>query len=107
MGFLSGLIGVLESACDGGCDWYCDSCGAYMNGQPGFSVSSGSWTCTSCGSRNDVSAGNVLDDSPGQGYVHEKHYDDGTVEKIRFTKTREVHDFDGPLGRGSIWRKRR
>lgn len=46
---------------DGGCDWVCDGCGACMNGQPGFNVYSGTWTCTECGALNDVSANNVLD----------------------------------------------
>ena len=39
------------------------------------------------------------------GYV--KAYKDGTTERVRFTKTREVHDFDGPRGRASIWSKRK
>lgn len=39
------------------------------------------------------------------GYV--KEYKDGTTERVRFTKTREVHDFDGPRGRASIWSKRK
>ena len=30
-------------------------------------------------------------------------YDDGTTERVRFTKTREVHDFDGPSGKISVW----
>jgi len=28
---------------DENCDWYCDSCGAYMNSQLGFSTISGNW----------------------------------------------------------------
>ncbi len=35
---------------------------------------------------------------------YEKKYKDGTTERVRFTKTREVHDFDGPRGKASIWR---
>ena len=38
---------------------------------------------------------------------YEKKYADGTTERVRFTKTREVHDFDGPRGRASIWTKRK
>lgn len=33
---------------------------------------------------------------------YEKIYKDGTTERVRFTKTREVHDFDGPRGKASI-----
>ena len=36
-----------------------------------------------------------------------KAYKNGTTERIRFTKTREVHDFDGPFGKVSIWSKRK
>lgn len=38
---------------------------------------------------------------------YEKKYKDGTTERVRFTKTREVHDFDGPRGKASIWTKRK
>ena len=38
---------------------------------------------------------------------YEKKYMDGTTERVRFTKTREVHDFDGPRGKASIWSKRK
>lgn len=91
---------------DSGCDWYCDCCGAYMNNQQGFTTFSGGWTCTECGAFNDVSENNVIPEEGSNGYVLEKSYDDGTLEKIRFTKTREVHDFDGPNGKASIWSKR-
>ena len=39
------------------------------------------------------------------GYV--KQYKDGTTERVRFTKTREVQDVDGPHGKASIWSKRK
>ena len=39
------------------------------------------------------------------GYL--KKYRDGTTERVRFTKTREVHDFDGPRGKASIWSSRK
>ena len=38
---------------------------------------------------------------------YEKQYKDGTTERVRFTKTREVHDFDGPYGKASIWAKKK
>lgn len=38
---------------------------------------------------------------------YEKKYKDGTTEKVRYTKTREVHDFDGPHGKMSMWTKRK
>jgi len=43
-------------------DWYCDSCNAYMNNQPGFNRRGGYWTCTECGFRNDVTDGNIYYD---------------------------------------------
>ncbi len=39
------------------------------------------------------------------GYL--KKYKDGTTERVRFTKTRGVHDFDGPRGKASIWSNRK
>ncbi len=36
---------------------------------------------------------------------YEKKYKDGTTEKVRFTKRKgEVHDFDGPKGKMSVWK---
>jgi hypothetical protein len=70
-----GLFGAVFNAMtsnDGGCDWICDTCGAYMNSQPGFSVSSGSWCCKECGSWNDVSEDNVIDEDDG--YVGSYQY---------------------------------
>lgn len=92
---------------DNGCDWFCDSCRAYMNDQFGFTTASGTWICAECGVVNDVSENNIIPLEGSKGYVFEKTYDDGTTEKIRYTKTREVHDFDGPRGKASIWSKRR
>lgn len=43
-------------------DWFCDSCDANLNRQAGFTTSSGTWTCTECGSENDVTDNNILDD---------------------------------------------
>ncbi len=37
----------------------------------------------------------------------EKKYKDGVTERVRFTKTREVHDFDGPRGKMSVWSTRK
>lgn len=36
-----------------------------------------------------------------------KKYRDGTTERVRLTKTREVHDFNGPNGKMSVWSKRK
>lgn len=58
----------------GGCDWTCDNCGAYMNDQPGFSVSSGSWCCKECGSWNDVSEDNGINEDYDDGYVGSYQY---------------------------------
>lgn len=38
---------------------------------------------------------------------YKKEYQDGTTERVRFTKTREVHDFDGPYGKMSVWSRRK
>ena len=39
------------------------------------------------------------------GYL--KKYKDGVTERVRYTKGgREVHDFDGPRGKMSVWRIR-
>ena len=61
MGILDAILDFVSSGDDGGCDWICDNCGAYMNDQPGFTVSGGSWECAACGEENDVSPSNVID----------------------------------------------
>lgn len=43
-------------------DWFCDSCDANLNRQPGFTIASGTWTCTECGAVNDVTDDNILDE---------------------------------------------
>lgn len=74
MGFLDSIIRAISSGDDGGCDWTCDNCSAYMNDQPGFSVSSGSWRCKGCGTWNDVSEDNVVDEDYDDGYVGSYQY---------------------------------
>lgn len=74
MGLLDSIVGALSSGDDGGCDWICDSCGAYMNDQPRFNVSSGSWCCKECGSWNDVSEDNVIDEDDDDEYVGSYQY---------------------------------
>lgn len=49
--------------------------------------------------------GKIIERYADGGY--KKTYKDGTTERVRFTKTREVHDFDGPRGKASIWSKRK
>ncbi len=107
MGFLSDLlVGVLDSMDDGGCDWYCDYCGAHLNSQSGFTVSYGTWDCSACGEENNVSDDNILPDDY-IGVWNERELDDGTIERQRFTKTREVYDYIKPNGdKCSIWRRR-
>lgn len=64
MSFFDFLIGALENASeDKGCDWFCDECGAFLNTQPGFTTRNDTWTCTECGSANDVSDDNIIDDN--------------------------------------------
>lgn len=106
MGLLDSALGLLGSIMDGGCNWRCDGCNSLMNTQPGFTTESGVWTCSECGTLNDVSENNIIPEEGSKGYVFEKEYEDGTTEKIRFTKNREVHDFDGKNGKASIWSKR-
>ncbi len=43
-------------------DWFCDSCDANLNRQVGFTTATGSWICTECGSINDVTDDNILDE---------------------------------------------
>ncbi len=44
---------------DRGCDWTCDFCGNSLNKQHGFTCKTGRWTCTICGTENDVSTDNI------------------------------------------------
>lgn len=102
-----GLLDKLADLTDSGCDWTCDFCGTNLNKQAGFNTFLGSWGCTSCGSMNDVSKNNIIPPEGTKGYVSKIEHKDGTIEKVRFTKTREVHDFESPNGKkGSVWRKR-
>ena len=41
-------------------DWFCDECDAYLNDQPGFDASSGSWTCTECGNLNYIDESEII-----------------------------------------------
>ena len=108
MGLLGSVLrGVADALNDSGCDWYCDNCGAYLNSQPGFTTEDGVWDCTECGEENDVSEDNIVPDDY-IGTWAEREHEDGTKETIRFTKTREVHDFRDSNGnkKGSVWSKR-
>ena len=108
MGLLGSILsGVAGAINDNGCDWTCDNCGANLNYQPGFTTEDGVWTCTECGEENDVSEDNIVADD-FVGVLREFDHDDGTKETVRFTKTREVHEFRDSDGtkKGSVWRKR-
>lgn len=60
-----------------------------MNSQPGFSVSSGSWCCKECGSWNDVSEDNIVDEEDDgylgsyQYYVDEEERNREEEERLR------------------------
>lgn len=77
MGLFDSILGVVKDAAreldpelreykeqyarDGGCSWYCDGCGTYMNDQEGFTVEDDYWVCTECGWENDVTEDNIVD----------------------------------------------
>ena len=64
MGLFDKILGHIAKHAafdDKDCDWYCDSCGAYMNDQSGFTALTGTWICTECGCVNDVSENNIID----------------------------------------------
>lgn len=42
-----------------GIDWWCDRCGAYLNGQSGFNDHKYTWKCTECGFKNSISRDNI------------------------------------------------
>lgn len=72
MGLLGSILSAISPGDDGGCDWYCDECDAYLNDQPGFTVAGGTWICAECGCPNNVSEDNVIDDDDG--YVGSYQY---------------------------------
>jgi len=41
--------------------WFCDSCDAFLNVQPGFEKNQGTWKCLQCGSENDTTEENIFD----------------------------------------------
>ena len=77
MSIFDSILGSIFSGSsdDKGCDWYCDECDTYMNSQPGFTTSSGEWTCTECGYVNDVSEDNII-------YDDDDDYDEDDSERI-------------------------
>lgn len=98
---------MTESFNISGYDWYCNVCGARLNYQSGFTTEYGTWECTECGYENDVTDESIVPDD-FVGTLLERIYPDGTTERVRFTKTREVHDILDALGnrKCSIWSKR-
>lgn len=58
-----------------------------MNSQPEFSVSSGSWCCKECGSWNDVSEDNIVDEED-DGYLGSYQYYVDEEERNREEKER-------------------
>lgn len=58
-----------------------------MNSQPEFSVSSGSWCCKECGSWNDVSEDNIVDEED-DGYLGSHQYYVDEEERNREEKER-------------------
>jgi len=42
-------------------DWYCDCCGAHLNGQRGFDDHKYVWKCTACGHKNSISRTNIYE----------------------------------------------
>lgn len=44
-----------------GIDWWCDSCGAYLNDQDGFGDNNYTHKCTECRNKNSISRNNIYD----------------------------------------------
>lgn len=44
-----------------GIDWWCDRCGANLNGQSGFDDHKYTWKCTECGFKNSISRDNIYE----------------------------------------------
>mgnify|MGYP000001752652 FL=1 len=61
-----------KSMLDGAIFWFCDECGKFMNVQPDFTTSAGTWKCLSCGFMNDVSENNI-DDFEEDTTINEKN----------------------------------
>lgn len=40
--------------------FYCEKCGALLNGQSEFTTEDEQWTCTECSEWNDVSDNNII-----------------------------------------------
>ncbi|MFD1484796.1 hypothetical protein ACFQ5J_06090 [Lacticaseibacillus baoqingensis] len=49
-------------------DWWCDNCRAYLNDQPGFMDSKGSWKCAECGYTSSITEADIVYDSPAEEY---------------------------------------
>lgn len=73
---------------DMGCNWFCDSCGACMNDQPGFSAG-GSWECAECGEINNVTEDNILEEDDG--YIGSADYYRDEEKRL---KEEEWEDFE-------------
>ena len=71
MGLFDKIVGIFGGN-DSDCDWYCDSCDAHLNRQPGFTTASGSWECTRCGAINDVTEDNILSEEEAEDLYQEE-----------------------------------
>ena len=49
----------------------------------------------------------IVPKSGSKGWVFKKTHNDGTVERVRYTKTREIREFDGKNGKMTFWSKRK
>ncbi len=88
-------------------DWNCDACGARLNYQSGFTTEYGTWECTECGYENNVTDDNIVPDD-FIGILLERKLPNGTTERVRFTKKREVHDLMNSSGSMEciVWSRR-
>ncbi len=100
MGLLD-AIKILSSSFknDGGCDWFCDECDAFLNDQPGFAVTSGRWLWKECGDLNDVAENNVIDISFDDD--DDDDYDDDEYDYIFYNG--EDEDYDEDFDYEDLW----
>lgn len=63
------------------CDWYCDTCGAFLNSQDGFYYLCDTWKCTNCGSINYIDEDHILNNDS---YDDDTEYFDSTPSDDEF-----------------------
>lgn len=78
-----------------GIEWYCDRCGAHLNGQTGFNDFGHVWKCTACGFRNVIEVEEIYDSE--EDYREGRPTDKGMLFRALRERARQLEAAENPL----------